>query len=75
MSGVNRHSFFKLLIAGTAGLALAPSLSTHQEFCIPIRWVGREHVAEKYALVQKLMGNAIETHDRMIEETIFGVGV
>lgn len=68
---MKRRAFFKLLIAGTAGLALAPSLATYQELNIPIRWVSREQVAAKYVLVQQLMENAIESHDRMIEEAIF----
>ena len=68
---MNRRSFLKCLVVGTVGLAIPSTLFQSRDINVPIRWVSREQVAEKYALVQKLMENAIESHDRMIEEAIF----
>lgn len=53
---MTRREFFKLAIAGCIGIALGGLRATR---------------LSKIELVKRLMANAIETHDRLIEEAIF----
>lgn len=66
---MNRRGFLKLLVVGTTGLAIAPTLFAHRDLNVRICWTKDEN--QKVALIRQLMENAINTHDRMIEEAIF----
>jgi hypothetical protein len=69
---VNRRGFIKLLLAGTAGIALTPLAP--QELSVKLTWVTTND-AQKHALVLYLVDNAIESHDALIEEMVFRASV
>ena len=69
---MDRRHFLKLS-ALTIG-AFALGFQAQQELNVPFYWQRIQPVqldADKLDLVQRLLANAIESHDQLIEEAIF----
>lgn len=69
---MNRRSFFSRITKGLLGLAIAqPLADLVQPVNTPIAWKSYSPSAAQIAFVKSILQNAIDTHDRMIEEAIF----
>ena len=76
---MNRRHFLKVLTVGAVGLTCGVSLFKQRELNVPIRWSApwpqhhyRETDQKKIELAKRLIAKAIESHDQLIEEAIFG---
>ncbi len=71
---MNRRGFLKALGIGAAAAVVAPLMPLAPKPYVHVAYSkGFDHSldAARYAMISKLVDNAIDTHDRLFEEALF----
>lgn len=72
---MNRRAFLNSLLTAAAAAAIPTKFLAHELCRCGKHRVGSISKEDKEALLRRLLDNAIESHDRLIEEEIFRASI